>query len=386
MKQAKTVVNPEILRWARIKSGYSLEQVASRMKKSAALIRSWEDGDSSPTYLQLEALAYRIYKRPVAIFFFPQPPEEMDLVQSFRTLPQTEKDKFTTDTLLALREAQAMQWTLKEINEGVNPSREKIFLDLRAGTDVDLQRWTGEARRYLAVDLAVQKSWPDTREAFEHYRETLEEKGTFVFKRPFKQKDIFGFSLGDPEFPLIYINSSVAYSRQIFSLFHELAHILLGGNGVTERDDNYIEALAEPHREIEMLCNRFAAEFLVPKADFAPKLKGLVVDDDSIESLAREYNVSREVILRKLLAAHLIEKSDYEQKVHQWAEEFQRIKGKGGGDFYTKAGSYLGKKFIKLAFVRYYQGRCSREQLADYLNIKAKNLSGLEHFIFKKAS
>ncbi|KKL56723.1 hypothetical protein LCGC14_2242570, partial [marine sediment metagenome] len=39
-----------------------------------------------------ERLAYEIYKRPLALFFFPEPPEEETPKESFRTLPQEEID------------------------------------------------------------------------------------------------------------------------------------------------------------------------------------------------------------------------------------------------------------------------------------------------------
>jgi len=40
------------------------------------VIEGWEAGASAPTYPQLEALAYKVYKHPLALFFFPEPPED----------------------------------------------------------------------------------------------------------------------------------------------------------------------------------------------------------------------------------------------------------------------------------------------------------------------
>ena len=47
----------------------------------------------------------------------------------------------------------------------------------------------------------------------------------------FQAEGLFGFCLQDDEFPIIYLNNSAAKSRQIFSLFHELAHLLLRTSG-----------------------------------------------------------------------------------------------------------------------------------------------------------
>ena len=53
-------------------------------------VTAWEEGIDTPTYQQLERLAYEVYKRPLAIFFFPSPPKEVTAKQSFRTLPEYE--------------------------------------------------------------------------------------------------------------------------------------------------------------------------------------------------------------------------------------------------------------------------------------------------------
>jgi transcriptional regulator with XRE-family HTH domain len=76
---AKIAVNHDVLKWARESSNLSLEDVAHRMKKSIDIIQAWEEGHDTPTYAQLEKLAYDIYKRPLAVFFFPNPPKEESL-------------------------------------------------------------------------------------------------------------------------------------------------------------------------------------------------------------------------------------------------------------------------------------------------------------------
>jgi len=61
-------VNPRILRWARERSGYSLEEIAEAFHKEVEEISDWEQGRAVPTYNQLERLAYTFYKRPIALF------------------------------------------------------------------------------------------------------------------------------------------------------------------------------------------------------------------------------------------------------------------------------------------------------------------------------
>ena len=68
-------VNPDVLRWARETAGWSLEDVALKMKKDIDAVSARERGESAPTYIQLEKPAYQIFKRPIALFFFPDPPK-----------------------------------------------------------------------------------------------------------------------------------------------------------------------------------------------------------------------------------------------------------------------------------------------------------------------
>ena len=71
-------LNPEILKWVRQRAGQSVGEVAASINQKPETVKAWEKGESAPTYVQLETLAYRIYKRPIAIFFFPEAPDEPD--------------------------------------------------------------------------------------------------------------------------------------------------------------------------------------------------------------------------------------------------------------------------------------------------------------------
>ena len=75
-------INLDILKWARERSGYTVETIANAVNKDVSIVNDWESGERALTYVQLETLADK-YKRPIAIFFFPDPPENL----KNRTLP-----------------------------------------------------------------------------------------------------------------------------------------------------------------------------------------------------------------------------------------------------------------------------------------------------------
>jgi len=383
-----TGVNSEILQWARERAGYSLDEVARSLKKDTETIVSWESGDAFPTYHQLERLAYSLYKRPIALFFFPQPPKEPDPRESFRTLPDSEFELLVPDTLHAIREAQAMQLALHELTEGRNPSDRVIFRDLALDPDADAIERAAVVREYLGISLDEQYSWESPEQALEKWRDAVQDAGIFVFKRAMKQKDVSGFCLLDEEFPLIYLNNSTAKTRQLFSLFHELAHILLGTAGVTKVDDRYVFRLGGQSKAVEVFCNRFSAELLVPSDDFDQRLVPGIPVENLVDALASHYGVSREVILRKLLDRGIVDQGYYEHMVQKWLDSYQEKedKGAGGGNYYANQYVYLGQRYLTLAFARYYDGAYSIHELADYLSIRTKNVPGLEHYFLSRAS
>ena len=236
----------------------------------------------------------------------------------------------------------------------------------------------------MDISVDTQAGWNSAKEALGNWRESVEEKGIFVFKAAFQNDSVDGFCLVHEQFPVIYLNNSRSSVRQIFSLFHELAHLLLGKNGITR-------GVNPTGEQIEVFCNQFASEFLVPYSDLEIHLNYPIYNDAAIEELASYYKVSRPLILLKLVDRGIFTSDDYRQKTDQWNEEYESrlergvgAESPGGGNYYNTHAVYLGYRFMDLAFSRYYQGQCSMEELAEHLSVKAKNLLGLEDCLLRK--
>lgn len=376
---AKVAVNHDVLKWARESMNLSLEDVAHRMKKSVDIIQAWEEGQDTPTYSQLEKLAYDIYKRPLAVFFFPNPPKEESPKKSFRTLPEIEYNKFPATLIRLFRRAQSMQIKLSELCEGKNPAERNILNELVIAPNQSANQIVNEVRNYLGITLQEQISWKNSDEALHNWREVIEKCGVFVFKDAFKEHGISGFCLWDKEFPIIYLNNSMPKTRQIFTLFHELVHLLFKTGGVDKIFDDYIDSLPQNDRRIEVFCNQVAGDFLVPESDFTKQLSGLYIDDKSISSLANRYAVSREVILRKLLDKGLVSQQFYTEKATEWIEEAKAKPKNSGGDYYATKAVYLGQNYLDIVFRNYYRNRIDLDQAAEYLSIKANQVTNFEN-------
>ena len=159
-------------------------------------------------------------------------------------------------------------------------------------------------------------------------------------------------------------------------MFHELAHILLGNNGITSD-------LTFKVSNDEQFCNKFASEFLLPIEHFDKHSGSVKYSDKVAKELADDYKVSSQVILYKFLQKGTISETFFKNKLSEWisigkSKYESRESYSGGGNYFYNQIMYLGQHFLTLTFKKYYEGKCSSDDLASYFNIKEKNLSKLE--------
>jgi Zn-dependent peptidase ImmA (M78 family) len=368
-------VNGDVITWARERAGLTPEEAAHKFPKIAA----WEAGTASPSYPQLESMADE-FRIPVAVFFFPERPNVPRIEESFRTLPDTEFARLPRRIQFLLRKAKAFQVGLYELTQGRNPAERLITRDAEFTLRMSPDTMAAWVRDYLGVSLAQQTAWRDADEALKEWRQALHRVGIFVFKDAFREESFSGFSLFDDIFPIIYVNNSAAKTRQIFTLFHELGHLLFHTSGIDPLDDQYVERLPDRSRHIEMLCNRFAAQFLLPEKVFEEAFAGQPPTEQMAEMLAGRFHVSREFVFRKFLDRNLITREEYGRAARRWAAQKQQ--GSGGNPYWSKL-AYLGRDYVALAFNQYHQNRIDERQLGEYLDMKPRNVGTLEEYFVR---
>jgi Zn-dependent peptidase ImmA (M78 family) len=368
-------VNGDVITWARERAGLSPEEAAQKFPKIAA----WEAGTASPSYPQLESMADE-FRIPIAVFFFPERPNVPRIEETFRTLPDTEFARLPRRVQYLLRKAKAFQLGLHELTQGRNPAERLITRDVEFTARISADTMAARVRDYLGISLDQQTAWREADEALKEWRQALYRVGIFVFKDAFREESFSGFSLYDDVFPIIYVNNSAAKTRQIFTLFHELGHLLFHTSGIDPLDDGYVERLPDRPRHIEVLCNRFAAQFLVPEKAFEAVFAGRRPTEQTAEMLAGRFHVSREFIFRKFLDRDLITREDYGRAARRWAA--QKQEGSGGNPYWSKL-AYLGRDYVALAFNQYHQNRIDETQLGEYLDMKPKNVGTLEEYFVR---
>lgn len=139
---------------------------------------------------------------------------------------------------------------------------------------------------------------------YQSLTEALWEKwGVIVFCIPFKDRNLSGMTIKKREHYFVFINSGHDEGRELFSLAHELGHIVMH----MEDNDNSIEFSSRSQMEKE--ANSFAQSFLVPSDMLHEQLEqaGLQISPSKIRNLAENFNVSYECMVYNLNKLGLID-------------------------------------------------------------------------------
>ena len=378
-------VQPTLLKWARESAHLSLAEVAAKLKKTVDVIEAWESGAEAPSYPQLEKLAYSLYKRPLALFFLPSPPVEPKPEVEFRALPDVDLRRLSRETVLLIRRAHAQQASLIELFNNRSPVAEPIWNRILLDASKPIIPQAKAVRTALAVFAPGSDNWgeADGDVALKIWRKAIEANGVFVFKDTFKQKELSGFCLEHPQLPVVTINNSVSKTRQIFSLLHELAHVLLNRRAISTFDETRLLQLSLAEQRIERFCNQIAAEVLVPSDDFSAQVLEFPGNVENLRSerfelLAERYHVSREVILRIFLDAGRVSPEYYERRKAEWDGQ-RTTRSKSGGNYYATKGQYLSERLMSEVFARYGRRQITVDEAADFIGVKAKQVDELEN-------
>ena len=214
--------------------------------------------------------------------------------ESFRTLEPAQSAEIPPRIRLLLHKAQSFQIALEEMHEGRNPARHLITRDLGCNQARSIEWNAAQIRECLGVSFDRQTEWGSAETALSERRKALFDVGIYAFKDQFREPGYSGFCLYDNEFPIVYVNNSTAKTRQIVTLFHELAHLLFRTSGVDANSDEFVDRIPQEYRRIEAMGNSLAARILVPRDWFDEAITDLPPNRVSAQHLAERFSASRE--------------------------------------------------------------------------------------------
>ena len=378
-------VNGEIIRWAREFYNMAPDEAAKAIGVDVSRYMNWEDGTEYPTYAMLKKIS-AVFRKPSAVFFFPEPPLLPPIKGDLRTLPNEIVNSFSKNVIIQFEKAKVYQLSLEELYG----SKDSIIAQ-RDSFPKDIEQLCSFFRTQLEFPISAQKARKSTKVVFEIYREKFYALGIYVFKAAFKDNSVSGICLNDDHYPVIVINNAMSFARQIFTLFHELYHLISDTSGAEIVRDDYYVVLDNRQTEIERACDTFANAFLVPMDDFKQELKKKPLNQDRIEELSSLYSVSKEAIMYKLYKMGKITPSEYQDLKEVFYGdairngEKRKENGRGGNHYYTQL-NYLGRLYAGDVFKEYFSGRIDSVHASEMLQCKVDHLLRLESAYFRGMS
>ena len=361
-------VEPDLLRWARERSGREAGYLHKRFPK----LDAWERGSALPTFRQLEDFARATYA-PIGYLFLQEPPIEKLPVTDFRTMGDMEVRHASPDLLDTLYLCQQRQgWYRDEALTAGDPPLEFI-----GSLDTSVSVAVAGARMRDALECDVEQrrrasTWSDALRLFIEQADAL---GILVMvsgivgsnsHRKLDPEEFRGFVLSDTLAPLVFMNGADTKAAQMFTLAHEIAHLWLGESGISN-----VHVVSTPDHAVERWCNQVAAELLAPAKLVRDEFDSSAELDAEVNRLARRFKVSTLVVLRRIHDVGGLSRYDFNSA---YREEYSRLlglqKSRGGGNAIRNVGSRVSKRLARALVVSVLEGRTSYTDSYRLLGIK----------------
>lgn len=324
-----------MLVWAFERAGFNTEDAIKAFPK----LEYWLSEEKLPTVKQLQQFSKKFHV-PFGYLFLADAPTETIPFPMFRG-EAGDINHFDLNVYDTVMNVQARQEWLEEYLEendidickfvgsiNINTPIEESVCRLRTILDLD-DRWAFSlATPDIAVSLLGQK---------------MEDAGVFLAyngvvgnntHRQLKVSECRGFALVNEKAPYIFVNSADSKSAQLFTLIHEVVHLMLGVSA------GHAGSEALHHEATESYCDRAAAEFLVP----ASVLRDIWENDT--KQASRRFKVSELVIARRAHDLGLMSDADYRAFWSMYNQrQTQTKKNSSGGSFYLTSVKRVGRSF-----------------------------------------
>ena len=373
-------VKKSLLRWAMERSSKSADELAK--VQDLQKIKEWLSGDSKPTLRQLERFSTAT-STPFGYLLLPSPPKEQLSIPHFRTITNDAPAKPSPDLIETVRTVERRQDWIREylIDIGAEPLE---FVG--SALQTDSPKYTADK---IKEGLGMANNWAtgysNWKSAQTEIRKKIEAAGIFVsingvvgnnIHRKLNPEEFRGFVLVDDYAPFIFVNNADSKGAQMFTLAHELAHVWLGSSAVFD-----LQYLRPAENDIEILCNKIAAELLVPEQEIKHNWDEFANAPDPYKEASRHFKVSRIVVARRALDTNCIDQKAFNEFYSEYEkEQYKQDNDKSdGGDFYKTTNLRIGKKFAGNVIRAVEEGKILYRQAYRLTGLKSESFNKMKH-------
>lgn len=361
---------------------FSIAELCLRSKVAEEDLRAYETDDSMIALDTLERVAH-VYKKRWTIFLL-HSPEVLKKHGNDNRSHHNKTEVIDVDLINALDAAEYIIDTSAELGGGDGRSFPNVGIDISKNPGL----YAEKLRSLMSVDEKQLLRQSDEFGALRFWKNLLTEYGLYISEMGWETQSVRAFSIVRQDRAIIVMSTKERPQPRTFSLFHELCHVLMKKPGICD--------LHEGGKDIEALCNAFAAGFLMPESSFRSLAAELGIKEkvmpteEQLKGLRRVFATSRLATYRRLYTLGYITRPQYDtvqNKYEDWGSQSvdeddgkkEKRKSKSqGGDYYRNQISKNGKRFTVEAFDAYANGLVTSRTLSRMLNVSVDNLNKLK--------
>jgi len=367
-------ISPTILKAMREHKHIPEEVAATRLKISLDDYRAFESSEHEVSIAEANKIA-GIYKRNWTLFLLKKAPGIPNFGQDNRTA----NNKKTALGYLTFEAVEEAKYTLDFIVSSAEDTTNNIPQFDRAS---DPEVMAEKFREAIGVPADTNEKMPDAATTLNFWIERLGQIGINVSNYKLGEDDkVRAFSLFNQFKATIVLNSEETDKGKLFSLMHELGHILIRNTGVCDLSRDSIESF----------CNKFASHLLIPTARFIELVQKYKVEDANADatstSIARSLKVSKLAVLTRMLENDFIGSKCYDTLATEEYRIFnirkqmlkkgrEAKKTKPVINPYVVRKARIGSLFLNEIFDAYHQTRITPYEATRYLGFKNAGIVG----------
>ncbi|MCF2141317.1 MAG: XRE family transcriptional regulator [Candidatus Lokiarchaeota archaeon] len=375
-------INPELLKYARIEIGLSIEE-ASKNIVTKNKLNAAELGKDHLTFNKLIKISNR-YKLPITFFYLNKPYTD-SLITQFRSIKSRE-----------VRLTPELRKSFYDINLKRNLAIEFKKYDLNEYNyeyvnSIELQtpiKQVAEEIRHLLHFKEPVVDWKDDYQALNNWIKAMEDLGILVFQiSKIPVNIVRGFSISKTPYPTIVINRADRPFGRIYSIVHEFVHIISIDNKENIFYSENNEFNNKSKGNIEAFCNKVAAEVLMPETEFIHQAYKILKQSENtwnkknIKKISKHFWVSQEAILIRLKTFSLINKKEFD---FQMKRLNKNVHGSGfENKQHMKVIRTNSYHFLNNLLNAYAEREITASKLSKILQMKLIHLDALEKEFWK---
>lgn len=340
------------LRWVIKRASFSEEKAI----KHFPLLDDWLTGQKKPTINQLKSFAAKFHV-PFAYLFLENPPSEHIPFPMFRGEAGSHDhfDVNVYDTVMSILSRQ--EWLEEYIVE--NDIETCDFIG-SISLNTPISQTVTQIRSILELDSRWAFSLSSPEAAVGILCQRLEDAGVFMAfngivgnntHRKLRVAECRGFAMANDKAPYIFVNSDDSKSAQLFTIIHEMAHLMLGISA------GHAGSEVLSHDATEKYCDMVAAEFLVPAVEL------MAIWNNDPKSASRRFKASELTVARRAHDVGIMSDEAYREFWLVYSNRpIKSKKANSGGDFYLTSVKRVGYKFAILIRNAVYNRQLSYTQ------------------------